>query len=123
MNNTTLQYVIRITPDQIPALIAHLAMAKIPFDPQETMVHIPKENLLDKLFTGADAEDALTNINTFLAEESKPTIPKTFTQMGPQQRQDFLELINLHTHWLNDYPYLEVGEIDQKQLRKFQDTL
>ena len=82
----------------------------IELDLVDNMIHLPQDNLLYSVFTGANGQYAVDQINEHLQEdEDNPgLITHQFTEMSPATRQDLLELATLHIEWSTDYhPHIE----------------
>lgn len=74
------------------------------FSQLDNMVCLPKQNLLDAIFTGADAQEAIDKINEHLTEDkhTQRLIPP-FHSMTPIARRDLLDLITLCADWETDF--------------------
>ncbi len=81
----------------------------------ENMVHLPRANLLEGIFSGADGDHALEKINEHLRDSGKRPIPREFFEMTHRTRRDFLELATMHTEWKPEYApeliYIEPGRL------------
>ena len=105
--------------DQVEQLLTH---AGVKFCPIENMVHIPRENMLETIFTGTDGQYLLEAINTHLEEEDLPErLPTEFHEMPPAARRDLLELATLHISWHSDFAPTPI-ELSMTQLQKFLDN-
>ena len=114
----TARYSVDIPLRDIERVEKTLTGMGIGFCPFENMIHLPRENLLEGIFTGADGDHALEKINEHLRDSGKRPIPKEFFEMAHQTRRDFLELATMHTEWKLEYEP-ELIDIDPRRLAKF----
>ena len=92
---------------------------RVRFCQMENMAPFPRENLLDGVFTGADADYAQDNINRYLEDQDDHRrVLQPFHAMTPQTRWAFLVLATHHSSWTSDHePYLL--EINSQRLDEF----
>ena len=102
--------------DQIEVL---LNSNGVQFSPVENMVALPKANLLDGIFTGAEAQEAVDKINEYLeGEDRAERLPAGFHNLSPETRHDLLEFITFHVDWENDFS-VSLLEVNEGELTKF----
>ena len=92
----------------------------VEFCPIENMVCLPRENLLDSIFTGADGEYGLEKLNQFLEEQGERAVPGEFCEMSHETRRDLLALLTLHMDWEPE-TRPELLEVSWERLQEFMD--
>ena len=104
MPEETARFYIDVPLPQLDLVDQLLNKAGVQFCPIENMVCLPKENLLDGIFTGADAGYAIEQLNEKLYDIDDPEhINLEFFQMNPETRRDFLNMVTLDMSWESDY--------------------
>ena len=88
----------------------------VEFDQCNNMVCLPRDNLMDSIFTGREGQEALEKVRHHLQDHKVPhNLPTYFYDMTPWQRRDFLEFVTLHVAWDNDFSP-DTMEVSQQQL-------
>ena len=104
MPEDTARFYIDVPLPKLDLVDQLLNKAGVQFCPIENMVCLPKENLLDGIFTGADADYAIKQLNEKLLDIDDPQrITSEFFQMDAETRRDFLKMVTLDMSWESDY--------------------
>ena len=110
----TARFYIDVPLDKLDRVEHILNSEDVPFCTTENMVHLPRENLLDSIFTGADGQYAIDKLNSHHAAEGRhERITIEFWQMSPKTRRDLLEFVTMNMDWESehepDIAYLDPG--------------
>ena len=98
------RFYVDIPFEQLDQVEQFLNSSSIPFCQIENMVHLPSENLLDSIFTSADAEDAIQKVNEHLQDQGMTErLPTEFHSLPAEARRDLLELITMRVCWHSDF--------------------
>ena len=98
------RFYIEFPTDKVDVLEQALLSIGAQFCPIENMVCLPKENLLDSIFTGQDGQYAIDKINAKLEELGRPErINLEFHQMDPETRWDLLVFTTMDVDWESEY--------------------
>ena len=95
----TARYHFKAPMDDMARVSQALLGLGVEFCPTLNMVCLPRENLLDSIFTGADGEYGLEKLNRLLEEQGEREVPGEFCEMPPETRRDLLDLLTLHMDW------------------------
>ena len=98
------RFYVDIPFEQLDQVEQFLNSNNVRFCQIENMVHLPSENLLDSIFTGADAEDAIQKVNEHLQDQAMTErLPTEFHSLPPEARRDLLELITMRVCWQSNF--------------------
>ena len=115
----TPRFYIEVPADQVDATAQLLANAGVTFSPLANMVCLPKENLLDSIFTGGEGQYAIDKINETLSNEGHhEQLLLPFAEMDHHTRWSLLRLATLHISWERDYNP-EIIDLDPQKVRDF----
>ena len=114
----TARFYLDVPLEQIDRLEEILDREGIEFCPVGNMLHLPRENLLDGVFTGADAEYGLRKLNEFLQEHGLDPVGGEFGGWPHEKRRDMLELLTMHADWTSEHEP-ELLDISREKVREF----
>ena len=104
---------------QVDLLEQTLLSIGIPFCPFDNMVHLPRENLLDSIFTGKEGQYAIDKVNEKLEELDLPErINLEFHQMTTETRWDLLAFVTMEIDWESEYQP-EIQSLDPDRVTQF----
>ena len=113
------RFYVDIPFEQLDQVEQFLNSNNVPFCQIENMVHLPRENLQEGIFTGADAEDAIQKVNEHLQDQGvTERLPTGFHDLPAEARRDLLELITMRVCWEDDFSPTLL-EIQMEALRAF----
>ena len=97
--------------------------AEVRFDPTESMIAMPGDNVEEGIFTGGDGEWLPQIFNVYLADAHDPgRVAQPFHEMTLLAQRDFLTLATLHCDWQKlEIRELEIREMDQQAWKAFQE--
>ena len=109
----TTRFHIDIPLDKLGEITQAFTNLGLDFDPVNHMTTFTDEQILNGIFTGAEAGRAIDQINDYLDHiQHYRRINTPFPEMSPVQQHGFLHLINLHSSWTSDYEprLMDIGE-------------
>ena len=113
---------VRIPLDRLEKARAALERTGITLDPVGDMLHLPADNVLYSVFTGADGPFVTERLNRVLQENGDTRRVPDFNTLSTEQRSELLELATTRTVWnTDDRPGVE--EIDDDALTAFFETI
>ena len=113
---------VRIPLDRLEDARTALKETGIALDPVDDMLHLPADNVLYSVFTGADGHFVSERLNRHFRETGDTRRVPDFNTLSAEQRSDLLELATTRTVWnTDDRPGVE--EIDDDALTAFFQTL
>ena len=113
-----IRYIIDLETEQVETVAGLLNSAGVRFDPTESMIAMPRDNVEEGIFTGGDGEWLPETINGYLNGAGDPgRVTQPFDEMAPLAQRDFLMLATLHCDWHKN----EIQEMDPSTWDKFQD--
>ena len=117
---TTEHFQIEVPIDRIQELTDALNNFGLDFEPHRDCFIPDPEAFLDGAFTGAETDRVQESMNEWLTQNNRANLLRNiFDQYSPEQRVQFLTLVNLHSVWNSDYSYLNLTEVATEQLDKF----
>ena len=113
-----IRYIIDLEPERVETAAGLLNGAGVRFDPTESMIAMPRDNVEEGIFTGGDGEWLPETINGYLSGAGGPgRVTQPFHEMSLTARRDFLMLATLHCDWHKN----EIQEMDPRAWEIFQD--
>ena len=113
------RFYIDVPTGQVDLLEQTLLSAGLQFCPFDNMVHLPRENLLDSIFTGKEGQYAIDKVNEKLEELDRPErINLEFHQMTPETRWDLLAFVTMEMDWESEYQP-EIQSLDPDRVTQF----
>lgn len=113
-----IRYIIDLEPEQVETVAELLNGAEVRFDPTESMIAMPRDNVEEGIFTGGDGERLPEIINGYLGGAGDPgRIIQPFHEMTLPAQRDLLMLATLHCDWHKS----EIQEMDPRAWEIFQD--
>ena len=113
-----IRYIIDLEPEQVETAAGLLNGAGVRFDPVESMIAMPRDNVEEGIFTGGDGEWLPAIINGHLGDAGDPgRIMQPFHEMKLTARRDLLMLATIHCDWRKN----EIQEMNPQAWRRFQD--
>ena len=98
------RFYIDVPTGQVNLLEQTLLSIGIPFCPFNNMVHLPRENLLDSIFTGREGQYAIDKVNEKLEQLGRPErLEQQFHQMDHDTRRDLLETVTMRMEWQSEH--------------------
>lgn len=97
-------FYIEVPTDRVDLLEQTLLSIGVPFSPFENMIHFPKENRLESIFTGEDGQYTIDKVNQKMEEFGRPErIGREFHEMDHDTRSDLLETVTMQMEWQSEY--------------------
>ena len=113
------RFYIDVPTGQVDLLEQTLLSIGIQFCPFDNMVHLPRENLLDSIFTGKEGQYAIDKVNEKLEELDRPErINLEFHQMTTETRWDLLAFVTMEIDWESEYQP-EIQSLDPGRVTQF----
>ncbi len=113
-----IRYIIDLEPEQVETVAGLLNGAGVRFDPTESMIAMPRDNVEEGIFTGGDGEWLPETINGYLSGTADPgRVTQPFHEMALLAQRDFLTLATLHCDWHKN----EIQEMAPQAWRIFKD--
>ena len=113
----TIRYIIDLETEQVATVAGLLNGAGVRFDPVESMIAMPQDNIEEGIFTGGDGEWLPETVNSYLdSAGDNRRVAQPFDEMAPLAQRDFLVLATLHCDWHKS----EIQEMDPSAWDTFQ---
>ena len=94
------KFVIELDLDKLEEMASIFEQMDVEFDAVDSMICLPKDQVREAIFTGADMEEILTTANAYLEETGDSyQLLEEFWQLTPATRRDVMELLALSSDW------------------------